>query len=121
MRSWSKYAAGLLAAVGIYLISIDTTLAQAEETDSRVIEIELGCYKTVAPMQQYLLESYGEKPLATAMSSIQWKGKQLVGKLILFVNPKSRTFTNAIVFKDGTGCILNSGIEFAPFINGKEI
>jgi hypothetical protein len=120
MRSWSKYAAGLLAAVGIYLISIDT-LAQAEETDSRVIEIELGCYKTVAPMQQYLLESYGEKPLATAMSSIQWKGKQLVGKIILFVNPKSRTFTNAIVFKDGTGCILNSGIEFTPFINGKEI
>jgi deoxyxylulose-5-phosphate synthase len=70
MRSWSKYAAGLLAAVGIYLISIDTTLAHAEETDSRVIEIELGCYKTVAPMQQYLLESYGEKPLDTAMLNI---------------------------------------------------
>lgn len=69
------------------------------------------------------MNDYNEKPLFLGNSYLPLANftagrvDALEGVMITYVNQDTGTFTNVIVFEDGSGCEFSFGTEFTPFAN----
>lgn len=101
------------------------TPALAQETDPNHIQtyLDINCFKDIKPYIQDLETKYGEKPLFAARSLLPLAdffagtAKPIEGVLMSYVNQTTGTFTNVMIFPDGSGCEINFGGEFTPITN----
>jgi len=89
-------------------------LAAAEDTTQ---QIPLPFYMTCGPtpMDNYLLERYEEMPMLEGNAqTIIAPGKVAQGKLRMFVNPDTRTYTLVFEVAEQMFCMMSSGDSLAP-------
>jgi hypothetical protein len=121
MKLWYKYLAIALVVFGFSLMIQTHSDARAEPKDivdgptNTPVAISISCFKDVTALLENLEEEYKEKPLAQGFTTIHVRGGDLIGKMIVYINATNGTFSNVLIFKDGSGCLINSGIEFKPF------
>jgi len=117
MSKWKTSGVIALFVLGAGLVGYG--IAQTRQTESKAVLISIPCYKDAAALSFLLFREYGEEPLAESVSSMNWldsggKVKEMIGTSIMFANHETKSYSNVLVFKDGSACLINSGIEFSP-------
>ena len=127
MKLWYKYLAPALILIGVGLIVLGRSDALATPKDIAAgpvitsVAVNIPCFKDVTLLLQYLEEEHKEKPLAQGVTTIHVQGVEPIGKMIVYMNATNGTFSNVVIFEDGSGCLINSGIEFKPFTPSTKI
>lgn len=102
-----------------------TAFAQEQEEDPNLLitYLDVNCYKDVTPLLESLTTKFEEKPLFVGKSILPIanfvKGEPdlLEGVTIMYVNQDTGTFTNVMLFSDGSGCQVLFGENFTPATN----
>ena len=95
-------------------------IAQTRSLEHKNVLISVPCYNDAATVAALLETQYGEIPLGESQSSMSWldaegKVKEMFGIGIMFANPETRSYSNLLIFRDGSACVLSSGADFKPF------
>jgi len=109
-------------ALGLFVLGaglVGYGIAQTRSQEYRHVLISVPCYVDAVTVTTLLAEQYGEIPLGQSLTNMNWldgegKLKELVGTGIMFANPQTRTYSNVLIFKDGSACVLNTGADFKP-------
>jgi hypothetical protein len=113
-----KPIALVLFVLGAGLVGVGYGLAQTRSLENKHVLISIPCYSDAVTVAALLEAQYGEIPLGQSLSNMNWidegKPKEMVGTGIMFANPKTKTYSNVLIFKDGSACVLNTGIDFKP-------
>ena len=97
-----------------FLCLLATVPAAAEETTQ---QIPLPFYMTCGPtpMDNFLLERYEEMPMLEGEAqTIIGPGKVAKGKLRMFVNPDTKTYTLVFEVAEQMFCMMSSGNKLGP-------
>lgn len=81
--------------------------------DDSVTKIELDAYCMDQATFKDLIEKWDERPMMTANTVSRWKGNDIKGQFILFVNPTTWKYTSVIRFDD-KWCITGIGTKLRP-------
>ena len=111
------------AALGLFVLGaglVGYGLAQTRSPEYRHVLISIPCYKDAVTVVGLLETQYGEIPLGESLSNMNWldgegKIKEMAGTGVMFANPKTRSYSNVLIFRDGSACVLNTGADFKPF------
>ncbi len=118
MTKWSRIGATLLAVLGVFLIGYGYAQTRANSFDSRTVLISVPCYKSAVALGAILKSQYGEVPIAESLSNMRWvdgkEEKEMFGIGMMFANADTKSYSNVILFQDGTACILGAGVDFKP-------
>lgn len=101
------------------------TAAVTQEVDPNHVQtyLDINCFKDIDPYIEELETVYGEKPLFVGRSILPLANFYadnvipLEGILMSYVNQDAGTFTNVMIFPDGSGCEVSFGGEFTPVTN----
>lgn len=110
-------------AIGLFILGaglVGYGLAQTRTPEVKQILISVPCYKDASTVADLLEVQYGEVPLGESLGNMNWfdgegKIKEMVGTNIMFANPETRSYSNVLIFRDGSACVLNTGADFKPF------
>jgi hypothetical protein len=109
-----------------WLLSATTVFAQPEATPSPTpqvpndgivnLPVMLDCGPIASIME--ILQNYKELPTATGDAS--WRipnGQMLKGRMVIWINPQTKSFSITIQPNEDMACIFLPGMNFAPFNN----
>jgi hypothetical protein len=110
------------AALGLFILGaglVGYGLAQTKEPEVKHVLISVPCYKNAFVVAGLLEAQYGEVPLGESLSNMNWfdgegKIKEMFGTGIMFANPETKSYSNVLIFRDGSACVLNTGADFKP-------
>lgn len=113
----------VLYAIALSLVSISANAQQSSDPNIVVTYLDINCFKDITPYTDMLENQYNEKPLFVGRSLLPvanfFRGEPdvLEGILMAYVNQETGTFTNVMLFPDGSGCEVSYGGEFTPVTN----
>lgn len=110
-----------------WLLSATTVFAQPEAQTPRAtpqvpndgivnLPVMLDCGPITSIME--ILQNYKEVPTATGDAS--WRipnGQMLKGRMVIWINPDTKSFSITIQPSEEMACIFLPGMNFAPFNN----
>jgi hypothetical protein len=110
-------------ALGLFVLGaglVGYGLAQTRPLENKHVLISVPCYSDAVTVAALLEAQYGEIPLGQSLSNMNWidregKPKEMFGTSIMFANPQTRSYSNVLIFTDGSACVINSGSDFKPF------
>lgn len=109
-------------AIGLFVLGaglVGYGLAQTRSPEVKHVLISVPCYKDAVLVAALLEAQYGEIPLGESIGNMNWfdgegKIKEMFGTSIMFANPDTKSYSNVLIFRDGSACVLNSGADFKP-------
>lgn len=113
----------ILYAAAMSMFGLTATAQQTPDPNVIATYLDINCFKDVTIYTQMLENEYGEKPLFVGRSPLPianfFRGEPdvLEGILMVYVNQDTGTFTNVMIFPDGSGCEVSYGGEFTPVTN----
>ena len=101
----------IMAFVGLLFCSSVGAVQSPADKDVDVIELQAFCMDL--PVMGQFLKEWKEIPMMTGDAAVRYKGKDVDGRFILFVNPKSWQYTSVIKLKD-KWCVTGIGTNLKP-------
>ena len=95
-----------------------TVWAAQSPIEQGVDLIELQAFCMDRPVLNQFLKEWKEIPMMTGEAAARYKGNDIEGKFILFVDPKTWKYTSVIKFKD-KWCVTGIGTDLRPVDNSK--
>lgn len=94
-------------------------LAQPKTFENKSVLIAVPCYRDAFALAVILEGKYGEIPLGESISNMNWldgegQVKEIFGNAIMFANPDTRSYSNVLILRDGSACVMNTGFDFKP-------
>jgi len=105
----------------LWLAAEESPNTQKPEPSTATVFLPINCTTDYNKLVSYITEKYEEKAFSeaetvAAILNPTTGGKALIaGSTVIFVNPKTGTFSVIIKWGDNNGCLLNSGKDFRPF------
>lgn len=106
----------IAAVAGFLFCSAVRAVQSPIEKDVDLIELQAFCMDR--PMLEQFLQEWKEIPMMTGEASARYKGNDVEGKFILFVDPKTWKYTSVIKFKN-KWCVTGIGTDLKPVNNSK--
>lgn len=109
----------LVLCVLLGLATFKLALAEPQQEKQTVTQLPIMINCVPNAVFDNMINEYGEQPFSQGNGT--WSipdGRDLSGKIITFVNPKTLTFTVAIDFVE-VKCVVFSGNNFAPMFSEK--
>ena len=96
---------------------IALTVASSAVAEPRTFYSEVICNSDNRVALNLVEKKHGEMPLAMGRAILKDARTQKIHKvdMVLALNVKTNTYTIIGVFKDGTGCIILTGMDFARY------
>lgn len=91
-------------------------VAQPSPMEKNVDIIELQAFCMDRPILDQFLKEWKEIPMMTGDAAARYKGDDVEGKFVLFVNPKSWKYTSVIKFRN-KWCVTGIGTDLKPVDN----
>lgn len=98
-------------------LTLGSVQANQIKNDVQVFSNASECTST-GIIEQFVQQEHGEQPFSKSKILLQSSktARLYEGNLVIYVSPKTKTYTLVVQFDDNLSCILGSGIDFAPAI-----
>ncbi len=107
-----------MAVLGIFLLGFGYAQPKSEAVETRSVLISVPCYKNAVALSVLLGTQYGEIPIAESIGNMRWfngsEEREMFGVGMMFANSETKSYSNVIVFQDGSACIVGTGVDFKP-------
>jgi hypothetical protein len=100
------------------LLGLTLTLGSVQaqnKNDIQVFSNAVEC-ETTGVVERIVQQEHGEHPFSTSKIILQSSktARLYEGNLVIYINPKTKTYTLVVQFDGNISCVLGSGIDFAP-------
>ena len=107
-----------LALLLIVAYTVNST-AQSKEPPKKTIDV---ICVTEQQIEDTLIEKYKERPMLVMTTSREINGKPTTVSTVLFVNPKTRSWTLAEKWGENNYCVIGMGEGITPYVDsGKPV
>ena len=115
-----KFITTILLILIPFVIQADQHKKAKPTKDQLLLNIQLPCSENSVQYISDLVNEYGEQEFASGEAAIKPLSKKSLETvdLLMYVNPRTRTYTLFTVQKVGeyeVACVLAGGIKFTPF------
>jgi hypothetical protein len=99
-------------------LTLIISVAQAQSKNDTLVFSNASECKPTGVIEEYVGKEYGEMPFSKSKIILQSSKttRLFEGDLVIYVNPRSKTYTLVVQFDDKVSCVLGAGSDFAPAI-----
>jgi hypothetical protein len=115
MEHFTSNAKILLAMMTILLAVLFTTKSYSQnKSDPTIVKVEAVCISE-KDLESVIDGEFKELPMLTMVSTREINGKEIAIPAVMFVNPKTQTWTIVEKWADNRYCIVGVGANVAPY------
>ena len=97
-------------------LTLNISVAQAQNKDDTLVFSSTSECKPTGVIEKYVGKEHGEQPFSKSKIILQSSktARLFEGNLVIYVNPRSKTYTLVVQFDDKMSCVLGAGENFVP-------